>query len=233
MLQIRHPEGYEVTFFQGRGWSPATRHNHACEQAVAWGADHIVILGADQVYEPDLLERLIARREAGYEIISAVIPTRGYIADMDMKPFQRMAWRVRGKGTQAVNWDRAELEIIDTRAGEMQRIDFVGSGCIMFDRDHLLSLERPWFFETIDAKTQQRTACMDTKFCFRLRQEAYAQVWADTTIRIKHLHAFEVDESFPDRFLDWMTPGVGDPQICVTAPRSTVSDEAQRPVLVA
>ena len=77
MLKLRHPEGVEVDFFQGRGWSPACRHNHAVEQGMAWGADHLVILGADQVYEPDLLERLMARRREGYEVVAALVPTRG------------------------------------------------------------------------------------------------------------------------------------------------------------
>lgn len=214
MLKLRHPAGYEVDFFQGRGWSPACRHNHACEQAMAWGADHLVILGADQVYEPDLLERLIARREAGHEVVAALVPTRGYLAEMQMKPFQKMAWRIRGNGTSPVAWDRGTLEVIDPAAGDMQRIDFIGSGCIMFDRTHLLAMARPWFFETINAATQQRTACMDTKFCYRLRAEAYAQVWVDTTIRIVHLHDMPIDESFSDRFLDWMEPGAGDASIC-------------------
>jgi len=215
LLKLRHPEGVEVDFFQGRGWSPACRHNHACEQAVAWGADHIVILGADQVYEPDLLERLMARRNEGYEVVASLVPTRGYIADMDMRPFQRMAWRIKGNGLSPVAWDRAELEIVDPKDGDMQRIDFIGSGCILFDTDHLLALRRPWFFETINAETQQRTACMDTKFCYRLQVEAGAQPWVDTTIRIKHLHDFEIDETFPDRFEDYREVGVGPKDICV------------------
>lgn len=209
MLRLRRPAGYDVDFFQGRGWSPACRHNTAVEQAVAWGADHIVILGADQVYEPDLLERLIARRNQGYEIVSAMVPTRGYIADMDMRPFQRMAWRLKGKGTDFIAWNRAELEVVKPEDGEMQRIDFIGSGCIMFDADHVLALAKPWFFETIDFATQTRTACMDTKFAYRLRMEAYGQIWCDTTIRIRHLHDMAIDSTFVDRFEDWMTPGVG------------------------
>ena len=214
MLKLRHPEGYEVDFFQGKGWSPACRHNHAVEQAVAWGADHILILGADQVYEPDLLERLVARRQEGYEVVAAMVPTRAYLAEMQMRPFQPMAWRIKGQGLTPVAWDKTQLHIIDPKDGDMQRIDFIGSGCIMFDRDHLLALARPWFFETINAQTQQRTACMDTKFCYRLQMEAYAQVWVDTTIKIRHLHAFEIDETFAGRFGDWMEPGTGDPTIC-------------------
>jgi len=213
-LRLRHPAGYDVNFFRGKGWSPACRHNHACEQAVAWGADHILILGADQLYEPDLLERLVARREQGCEVVSALVPMRGYVPDVGMKPFQRMAWRLKGNGLNPIPWDRANLEIVDPNAGELQRIDFIGSGCLMFDRDHLLALARPWFFEKVDQVTQQRTACMDSTFVYRLRAEAYAQVWLDTTIAIRHLHAFPIDETFSDRFADWAEPGVGAADIC-------------------
>lgn len=219
MLQLLRPDGVEVQFFQGKGWSPAARHNNACEQAVAWGADHIVILGADQVYEQDMLERLMARRNEGYEVVAALVPTRGYVASMQMKPFQRMAWRIKGNGLAPVAWDKSTiLEIINPKDGDMQRIDFIGSGVIMFDVDHLLALKRPWFFETIDPQTQLRTACMDTKFCYRLRMEAFAQVWVDTTIKVIHLHAMPIDASFEDRFNDWTTPGVGDPTICQHEP---------------
>lgn len=226
MLRLRRPAGYDVDFFQGRGWSPACRHNTAVEQAVAWGADHILILGADQVYEPDLLERLVARRQEGYEIVCAMVPTRGYIEDMKMKPFQRMAWRFKGKGTTPIQWDRAELEIVIPN-GEMQRIDFIGSGCIMFDADHVLALAKPWFFETIDFKTQKRTACMDTKFAYRLRMEAYGQIWCDTTIRIRHLHDMAIDHTFADRFEDYALPGVGPSDLCqMSTPGASVPESA-------
>lgn len=223
MLKLRHPVGYDVDFFQGRGWSPACRHNHACEQALSWGADHILILGADQVYEPDLLQRLIARREAGHEVVAALVPTRGYIEDMAMRPFQPMAWRIKGDGLNPVKWDRQALQIIDPADGDMQRIDFIGSGVLMFDAEHLRAMSRPWFFEKIDQRTQQRTACMDSTFVYRLRSEAYAQVWCDTTIKVRHLHAFQIDESFSERFADYATPGVGDPTLCnYSAPAGAV-----------
>lgn len=214
MLGLRHPAGVEVGFFRGTGWGPAKRHINACEKALAWGADHILILGADQVYEPDLLERLVARVREGYEVVAALVPTRGYLGWEKMKPFQKMAWRLKSNGLAAIQWDRNELEAVDPQDGEMQRIDFIGSGCILFHKDHLAALQRPWFFEDIDHETQNRIACMDTRFCYRLHAEAYAQVWVDTTIQIKHIHPFEIDESFSDRFGDWALPGVGDPSIC-------------------
>jgi hypothetical protein len=213
MLQLRHPAGVEVSFFRGTGWGPAKRHLDACQKAMTWGADFLLILGADQVYEPDLLERLWQRVMEGYEVVSALVPSRGYFRD-DMQPFQKMAWRLKSRGTQAIAWSRDAVVPIDPRDGDMQRIDFIGSGCLLFRREHLDTLAQPWFFETIDHQTQVRTACMDTKFVWRLKQEADSDVWVDTTIPIRHLHAFEIDETFSERFADYAQPGVGPSDIC-------------------
>lgn len=217
LLELRHPDGVDVRFFRGKGWGPARRHIVACEKALAWGADHILILGADQIYEPDLLERLISRRyeDSRYEVIAALVPTRGYIASSMQRPFQPVAWRLKGQGLVPISGSAVEHSVpIDPADGDMQRIDFIGSGCLMFDASHLEMLKRPWFAEQIDHKTQIRTACMDSTFVYRLKTEAYAQVWADTTIEIQHLHPFKIDKSFQQRFADWATPGAGEASIC-------------------
>lgn len=222
LLNLQHPPGWTVTFHRGRGWSPARRHQDACEKAVQAGADVLLILGADQVYEPDLLCRLLARREEGYEAVAALVPARGFVAwNQGMTPFQRVAWRFKSQDGPPVcrpyrgqDVDGDMVEMIDPAAGEMQPIHFIGSGVLMFDTDHLLALKRPWFYETVDHESQIRTACMDTRFCFRLLMEAGADVWVDTTIQVRHLHIFAIDETFSARFADWATPGIGDPAIC-------------------
>jgi hypothetical protein len=221
MLQLRHPAGVDVAFFRGTGWGPAKRHLNACEKALAWGADFLLILGADQVYEPDLLERLMTRVAEGYEVIAAMVPSRGYLGWQAMQPFQRMAWRLKSHGLSPVNWSQDQLEAIDPKDGDMQRIDFVGSGVLLFRAEHLATLSQPWFYEEIDHATQTRTASMDTRFVWRLKHEVYAQIWADTTIRVRHLHAFAIDDSYSERFADWATPGVGPSDLCQFDPPST------------
>lgn len=219
LLSLKHPLGVQVKFFRGGGWSPARRHTHICEQALEWGADLICIVGSDQVYDEDLLERLIARHQEGYEVVSALVPCRGYFHWQDMRPFQPMAWRFR-KSNQIDPIREFEgqsgdmIEYIRPEDGEMQRINFIGSGVFMFHRDHLAMMKRPWFFEKVDPETQNRTASMDTTFCWRLQSEAHATVWVDTTIKVKHLHTFEVDETFQNRFADWADGG-GDPNVCL------------------
>lgn len=224
MLQLRPPAGVEVGFHRGTGWGPARRHINACEKALAWGADTLLILGADQVYEPDLLERLVKRMEEGCEVVAALVPTRGYLSRWDMKPFQPMAWRLKSNGVRPIQWTpgHAPVEVIDPKDGDLQRIDFIGSGVLMFKREHLDMMQRPWFSETIDHATQIRTASMDTKFVYRLRAEAYAQVWVDTTIKVRHIHPFKVDDTFQDRFTDWMDPDIGEDAVCQFRPKAVI-----------
>ena len=56
---------------------------------------------------------------------------------------------------------------------------------------------------------------MDVRFTWDLQRRAGAKgVLLDKRIRIRHLHTFEIDESYENRFDDWMEPGVGHPDIC-------------------
>lgn len=222
LLALRHPKECMVTFHRGRGWCPAKRHIDAVEKALEAGADWCLILGADQMYAPDMLERLYARTREGYDVVAALVPARGYLAwNNGMRPFAKVAWRFkRADGVQVVRQyhgqdvDGDMIELINPADGDMQRIDFIGSGVLMFHKDHILALKRPWFYETVEHETQIRTASMDTRFVFRLAMEAGADVWVDTGIHVKHLHIFSIDDTFPDRFADWASPGAGDAAIC-------------------
>lgn len=213
-------------FFRGRGWCPARRHIDICEQAIEFGATHILILGSDQTYPEDLIPRLISRVEDdGCEVISAMVPARGRVPGMRMRPFQPMAWRFKTSGSPVVepyrNYvdDADMMEVIDPANGPLQRVDFIGSGCLMFSVDHLLALRQPWFYETYDPLTYSRLASMDTTFVWRLHAEAGADVWVDTTIKIGHINPFITDDTYQYRFPDWKELGYGEcaPQLSANA----------------
>ena len=183
--------------FEGRGWCPGKRHIHICDQAIEFGASHILIIGADQLHPIDMIPRLIKRiEEDDCEVISALVPTRGHIPRQKMKPFQPMAWRLTGKGP-------GDFRVIDIKDGPLQRVDFIGSGVIMFPVDDLLAITKPWFKETFDVPTMGRIAAMDTKFVWELKKECGAQTWVDTTIKVKHLSTFAIDDTYSERFADY------------------------------
>ena len=222
MLNMAHPSGWDVRWFFGEGWCPARRHTDLCEKALAWGADLICFAGADQVHPPDMLPRLVERHRQGYEVVGALVPARGYIEWMTMRPFQPMAWRLK-RGLPAYPFrgyslDKDKVEIIDPAEGEMIQVNWIGSGVLSFPTVLLSYLKKPWFFETIQRETYTRYANQDVNFVWRLQEEADAKVWVDTTLRVTHLHPFEIDETFQTRFDDWKTPGVGDPDIAKFAP---------------
>ena len=206
------PEGFTTKFFRGSGWCPAKRHMNGCEAACAWGADVILIFGADQIGPPTLLTTLTRHLLTGRELIGALVPGRGYSNAWGLKPFQPLAWRFKGY-TLRLNeplptiayegWEKSGhlCEVLQRNTG-VQVAHLMGSGCIMFPRDTLEMVHRPWFFETFDPMLN-RTANMDTWFSWRLQQEGHAMLWCDTDLDIKHLHAFEIDATYPERFADW------------------------------
>ena len=212
VLNLQKPEGVEIRFFRGTGWCSARRHTDLCEKALAWGADAILIIGTDQIYPEDLLPRLLARyKETGGDIITALVPFRGYVGWQEMKPFQPLAWRLVGDGTRpfrGVDKDPDMMKCVNMTNGDFQRVNIIGTGAILFRRDHLLAVKRPWFYDQVDRNTLHLMNDMDAKFIWRLQTEAKANMWVDTTIKVKHLHIFQIDETFQNRFMDWKTDRV-------------------------
>lgn len=198
----------------GRGVDPASRHVDMCQQAIDWAADLICIIGADQVHPVDMLDRLITRHEeTGGHAVSALVPFRGYVSWQKMAPFQPMGWRLECEGVRECRGMAQDPDMfvpINPADGDMQRVDVIGSGVLLFRREHIEALKKPWFYYRVDAETMQRVADMDTKFVWRLKTEGGADVWVDTTIKVKHLHIFEIDDTFTGRFSDWVEAGKGD-----------------------
>jgi len=219
-MNLQRPPGIESRFFRGRGWCPARRHIDICEQAIKWGASHILIIGSDQIHPEDMIPRLVKRvEEDDCEVITAMVPTRGNCPNMHMKPFQSMAWRWK-YNTELRNYrgyeqDYDMIEVINPEDGDLQRVDFIGSGVLMFPVDDLLMLPKPWFDEQINFEDMSRQASMDTRFVWKLQQMAGAKVWVDTTIKVGHINPMIIDETYPDRFEDWKEAGYGEQKASV------------------
>ena len=195
-LNMKAPIGVEVKWIRGRGWCPSRRHIDSMEKAIEWGADLICFVGADQIHPEDMFQRLVDRYNEGYKIISAMVPIRGHVVGQDSKPFQPMAWRLKKDS-------KTEFEAIDPEDGAVQKIDVIGSGVFMFPTEILKRLKKPWFKEDIDMETYNRKFSGDSDFVWRLGRELGEQVYTDTTIKVKHTHVFDIDETFQERFKDY------------------------------
>lgn len=214
IMNLERPNHWDTRYIRGHGWCPARRHIDLCEKAIEWGADYILILGADQTYPEDLIPRLLSRVENdGCEVICALVPTRGHVPGQNTGPFQPMAWRfkynTKYREYRGMEKDGDMLELINPEDGGLQRVDFIGSGCIMFPSSDVRALAPPWFGEKYHELTWRREATMDTTFVWRLHLEAGANIWLDTTIKIGHLNVFEIDDTYQHRFSDWVEAGYG------------------------
>jgi len=204
MVNIEVPPGCTVKWFRGVGWCQARRRTHACERALEWGAELISQLDADQVYEPDVLSRLVSRFDEGYRIIAAMVPGRCYVKDSKNPPFTRLAWRSTEGGKA--------FEPVDPTEGDVLKADFPTSACVLFSAEDLRRLRQPWYFNKFDQKDMTLTQGEDGVFFMRMAKMGI-ESYVDTTIQVKHSHVFEIDETFPSRFADWQDGG-GEPAIC-------------------
>jgi len=180
-LNIRDPEDYEVLWIRGTGWCQARAHNDFMEKALVWGADLICMLSADQTYDPDVLERLMARHLGGCEVVGGLVPIREDFEENHVG--ERLAWRI----------ENGVAEKIDPQAAPLQRVDFLGSGLVLFPAGLLEKVSKPWMAYEITGDNWQRKANADTGFFWRLQTEAGAKAWVDTTIKVKHCHVSEID----------------------------------------
>jgi len=203
ILGINQPENCETRWIRSSGWSNARRRIAGCEKALQWGAKYITMLDADQVYPPDILQKFMAHLESGKDMVAAMVPQRGYTAGCGMKPFQRLAWKTENNQT---------LIPVKVEDGELQQAVLPSCAAIAFKSDLLSRLNKPWFTDTYDKETLERHFAEDLNFVLNSVKQG-VEPWVDTTINIKHLHLFQIDDTFSSRFSDWEQEG-GDPSIC-------------------
>lgn len=204
LFNIEKPDGFEVRWFRGMGWCQARRRIHAAEKALAWGAELIACLDIDQIYEPDILRRLVSRIEEGYEMVAAMVPMRGYVALSKMRPFQPLAWTMRGD-----TWVPVERS-----DGEMVQCDFPTSATLIFRSSDLRKMRKPWYYSTYDAENMKMVHGEDGTFAVRMQRDAGIKAWVDTTIQVKHIGVFQIDDTFQERFSDWADAGSGPESLC-------------------
>lgn len=207
MANLTRPEGVEVIYLPGFGWCPARRHMDGVERAMEWGATHICFLGPDQMHPMDILVKFTKHIENGWPAVAARVPARGWVKGLEDKPFCKIAykWKKEYEGNvKKPQMDHDCLELIKEEDGPLQEIVVIGSGALMFSVDLLKRMKKPWFIEFIkDDGSFDRHVHMDTKFTWRLVNEAGGRILCDLTIDIIHLDVFPIDESFGERFKDW------------------------------
>ena len=204
MMNWERPEDYEVKFFMGVGWCPAARHNDGVAKAQDWKADLIMFNGGDHLCPKDIIPRMIKRMEEGWDMVQAVVPSRG-VCGASGVPFSGMSYKIVGPLPQEnplTCASRDSVEVI-THDMEPQQTHICGTGNIMMKSEIFDGLEKPYFEEHIkkDGK-YTRYAIQDSHFVYRCTLLSGARLFCDTSIKLVHLDVFGIDDTYSERFKD-------------------------------
>jgi hypothetical protein len=203
MLNWERPEGYKINHIMGVGWCPAARHNDGVAKAQDWGADLIMFNGADHLCPKDILPRMLKRLNEGWDIVQAMIPSRG-ICGASQIPFDAISYKIAGNLPEnyMVNCPRESMKIL-TYKDEPQESSICGTGDILMKAEILDGLERPYFEEHIKRdKMFGREAIQDSTFVSRCTIHGGARLFCDTSIKLIHIDIFGIDETYSERFMD-------------------------------
>jgi hypothetical protein len=196
--ELEKPDNYKLIF--GTGRTPARRHEIGCEEALRWGASHILILGGDQVYpEKDMIRRMLKWMEvkdlkewmARKKVINCLVPIRGHKPGQGTRPFQPIGMMIDPENNEEVP--------ITRDSGDIVKAEIIGTGVMLFEADILRGMEKPWFGDEFTKGTNSVRVMQDVAFVQKLNNSG-SQVWCDTQIIVKHLGVLEIDDTFQTRF---------------------------------
>ncbi len=196
--ELEKPAKYKLIF--GTGRTPARRHEIGCEEALRWGASHILILGGDQVYpEKDMIKRMLKWMEVKTlsdwmtrkKVVNCLVPIRGHKPGQGTRPFQPIGIMIDPNTDEQVP--------ITRESGDIVRAEIIGTGTMLFEANILRDMEKPWFGDEYMPGTNSVKTMQDVAFVKKLNNSG-SQVWCDTQIIVKHLGVLEIDDSFMWRF---------------------------------
>ncbi|MHC4413014.1 MAG: hypothetical protein ACYSW6_08615 [Planctomycetota bacterium] len=196
--ELEKPKDYKLIF--GTGRTPARRHEIGCEEALKWGASHILILGGDQVYpEQDTIKRMLKWMEVNdldewkrrKKVVNCLVPIRGHKPGQGTRPFQPIGMMLDPETNEQIP--------ITRDSGPIVKAEIMGTGVMLFEADILKGMAKPWFGDEFIEGTNNVRVMQDVAFINKLNNSG-SQVWCDTQIIVKHLGVLEIDDSFMWRF---------------------------------
>ena len=143
-----------------------------CEQAIALGCTHILMLDTDQVYhDEDLIQRLLSHN---VDIVGGKVHRR-------YPPFEPI-----------LNVNRAHVDDDIIERGGLVEVDATGTGCLLIRLAALEDIEYPWF--ELSRGDDGRTIGEDIGFCYKAAAAGY-KVFVDCSVQIGHLALIQVGET--------------------------------------
>lgn len=204
MMNWVRPENTEMRFIMGSGWCPAARHNDGVAKSLEWGADLVMFNGGDHLCPKDIVVRMLARLNEGWDIVHAMPPSRG-VCGFDGIPFKALSYKVVGPLPHVDAVLHAPPNSIKTISyvDEPQQSHISGTGNILMKAAIFDGLQKPYFEEFIKKDGRYgRYPVQDSNFTFRCTVEGSAKMICDTTIKIIHMDVFGIDDTYTERFKD-------------------------------
>ncbi len=189
-LNVRAPAGSELRWFMPAGWCSARRKTAGVEQALAWGADWIWFVDADQLVDEETLLWLWDAVHLGNaRAVGAMQPCRGYFPQFKgSKPYQPMCWDEEGQ---------------PFTPKKFMPVMYGSLNCFLIDAGIFRELPRPWFSERFNVTTMARLSSLDQHFTKKLWDNK-TPLWVHPAIRPSHMDAMPLDWDMQNRFDDLM-----------------------------
>ena len=157
--------------------------NDIAKHAVEQGYDRILWLDSDVTFPPDLLERLSARMDEGYEFVSGLYFSR-------KEPIRPVIYQ----RVELVDKDGKKMPVVDNFAeypkDDIFRIAACGFGCVMMTVDLVRRI-----FEAHGAPFSPLPGFgEDLSFCIRAHNVG-AEMYCDSSIKLGHVGQSIITES--------------------------------------
>ena len=154
--------------------SIADARNSLVQQALDAGASRLLMLDTDQIYPADCLTRLMSHN----------VDVCGVRVHRRWQPFDPIF--LRGEIGKYRHVSEEEMY-----SGELIEVDATGTGCLLFNMDVFLKIDRPWFaFSHHEGKPVGE----DIHFCNKART-AGVRIYVDTAIEVGHMTTMIVNRA--------------------------------------
>lgn len=174
----------EVRYFFGQSSLVYDSRNQLSRQALEWGADNILWLDSDMIFEPDMFEKMIKHMESGIEFVTGLYVTR-------KSPIKPVVYESIGE-----TWDSQlavvpYAEPVKNIPDELFEIDGCGFGGVMVSArvvSHIYQLFGLPF-------SPQDGFGEDLSFCRRVK-EIGVPMYCDPSIKMGHVgqHVYTLDD---------------------------------------
>lgn len=172
ILEMEKPDESDLMVFQGALVDRA--RNILIEQMLHHPMEptHLLFLDADIVPPAETLVQLLKHQ---VPIVSGLYRKR-------LPPHEPMAFVKRKKSGSIV------FEPISLKGPKLKKVDVVGAGCLLIQRDVFENISEPWF---TSEWTNQGHLSEDFSFCEKAKQAGY-EIYVDMSARLLHLEPMGV-----------------------------------------